>query len=253
MKDPAFLFYPNDWLGGTMGMTFEQKGAYMELLMLQFNRGHMTSHMIAHILGQNAGQIWDMIKDKFEQDENGLFYNRRLDEEQNKRKAYSESRRNNITGKNQHSNKEKKDVNNNQHMIGHMTSHMENENINENINEISIENKEEEHEQISILTFDEFWELYDKKVGDKTKLRKKFETIKEADRAKIIEHVPLYKAATPEKKYRKDPQTYINNKSWNDEIIQSNGNSRKDYSAIPNEQKQHELAAVVYKHFGSGQ
>ena len=44
-KDPAFLFYPNDWLGGTMGMTFEEKGAYMELLMMQFNRGHMTSHM----------------------------------------------------------------------------------------------------------------------------------------------------------------------------------------------------------------
>jgi uncharacterized protein YdaU (DUF1376 family) len=37
-KDPAFLFYPTDWLGGTMGMTFEQKGAYMNFLMLQFNK-----------------------------------------------------------------------------------------------------------------------------------------------------------------------------------------------------------------------
>jgi len=36
-KDPAFLFYPNDYIGGTMGMTFEEKGAYIELLMLQFN------------------------------------------------------------------------------------------------------------------------------------------------------------------------------------------------------------------------
>jgi hypothetical protein len=53
-KDPAFLFYPNDWIGGTMGMTFEEKGAYMELLMMQFNRGHMTSHMIA----QTVGQLW---------------------------------------------------------------------------------------------------------------------------------------------------------------------------------------------------
>ena len=25
-KDPAFLFYPGDWLGGTMGMTLEEKG-----------------------------------------------------------------------------------------------------------------------------------------------------------------------------------------------------------------------------------
>ena len=32
-KDPAFLFYPNDYLGGTMGMTFEMKGAYIDLLI----------------------------------------------------------------------------------------------------------------------------------------------------------------------------------------------------------------------------
>jgi len=31
------------------------------------------------------------------------------------------------------------------------------------------------------------------------------------------------------------------------------GDSRKNHSAIPDEQKQHQLAAVVYKHFGSGQ
>ena len=119
-KDPAFLFYPNDWLGGTMGMTFEEKGAYMELLMMQFNRGHMTSHMI----GQTIGQLWVNIEDKFEVDEKGLYYNARLQEEQIKRKRFTESRRNNISGKNQYSKPVKK--------VGHMTSHMENENINEN-------------------------------------------------------------------------------------------------------------------------
>ena len=56
-KDPAFLFYPNDYIGGTMGMTFEEKGAYIELLMLQFNRGHMDGHMIGHCVGQ----IWERI------------------------------------------------------------------------------------------------------------------------------------------------------------------------------------------------
>jgi len=70
-KDPAFLFYPNDWIGGTMGMTFEEKGAYMELLMMQFNRGHMTTHMI----GQTVGQLWVNIKDKFVQDKDGKWYN----------------------------------------------------------------------------------------------------------------------------------------------------------------------------------
>lgn len=119
-KDPAFLFYPNDWLGGTIGMTFEEKGAYMELLMMQFNRGHMTTHMI----GQVVGQIWDNIQHKFAQDEKGLWYNERLDIEKDRRKAFTESRRNNIKGTNQYTKKE--DKNN-----GHMTSHMENENRNE--------------------------------------------------------------------------------------------------------------------------
>lgn len=120
-KDPAFLFYPNDWIGGTMGMTFEEKGAYMELLMMQFNRGHMTSHMI----GQVVGQMWDKIKHKFAQDDKNLWFNERLDIEIQKRKNYTKSRRNNISGKNQYTKNDKID-------IGHMTSHMENVNENEN-------------------------------------------------------------------------------------------------------------------------
>jgi uncharacterized protein YdaU (DUF1376 family) len=124
MKDPAFLFYPGDWLGGTIGMSFEEKGAYMELLMMQFTRGHMTSHMI----GQTVGQLWVKLQDKFIQDENGLWYNVRLDIEKEKRKNFVTSRKNNKEGKNQH-NKEGKEV-------GHMTSHMENEN--KDVNVISI-------------------------------------------------------------------------------------------------------------------
>ncbi len=129
-KDPAFLFYPGDWLGGTMGMTFEEKGAYITLLMLQFNRGHMTSHMI----GQTVGQLWDSLKDKFEIDSQGLYYNARLQDEIQKRKAFTESRRNNISGNNQYSKKEEIKTG---HMGGHMTSHMEDED--ENV----IDNKEE--------------------------------------------------------------------------------------------------------------
>ena len=120
-KDPAFLFYPNDYIGGTMGMTLEEKGAYIELLMLQFNRGHMTKHMI----GQTIGQLWDKISDKFEKDQNGLYFNRRLEEEQEKRKNYTKSRKNNILGINQYTKKS-------ENQLGHMTSHMENVNENKN-------------------------------------------------------------------------------------------------------------------------
>lgn len=113
-KDPAFLFYPGDWLGGTMGMSLTQKGAYFHLLMVQFNNGHMTEDMIRH----EVGHIWDKIKHKFLKDEDGLWYNKRLKDEKEKRIKYAESRKNNKNGKNQH----KKN--------GHMTYHMENENYN---------------------------------------------------------------------------------------------------------------------------
>jgi len=117
-KDPALLWYPGDWLSGTHGMTLEEKGAYMELLMMQFNRGHMTEHMV----GQVIGQLWGQVKHKFIKDDGGLWYNVRLDEEKNKRKVFTDSRKNNLTGKNQY----KKE--------GHMSNHMENENENRNKN-----------------------------------------------------------------------------------------------------------------------
>jgi len=131
-KDPAFLFYPNDWIGGTMGMTFEEKGAYIDLLMMQFNRGHMTTDMVAHMLGHNFGQIWVKLKDKFQQDSEGLWFNARLEEEKKRRQNYAKSRRNNLSGKNQWSKSKGKKGG---HKDGHMTTHMENENENENINE----------------------------------------------------------------------------------------------------------------------
>ena len=123
-KDPAFLFYPGDYVSGTMGMTFEEKGAYMDLLMLQFNRGHMNTHMIQH----TVGHLWEQVKCKFIQDKEGLWYNVRLDVEKDKRKTFTESRRNNMKPKN----KPKEDAPYETHMQPHMDYHMENVNENEN-------------------------------------------------------------------------------------------------------------------------
>jgi uncharacterized protein YdaU (DUF1376 family) len=123
-KDPAFLFYPGDYVSGTMGMTFEEKGAYMDLLMLQFNRGHMNTHMIQH----TVGHLWEQVKCKFIQDKEGLWYNIRLDVEKGKRKTFTESRRNNMKPKEKPSYEPPYET----HMQHHMESHMEN--VNENIN-----------------------------------------------------------------------------------------------------------------------
>ena len=205
-KDPAFLFYPNDYIGGTMGMTFEEKGAYIEILMLQFNRGHMTSHMI----GQLVGQLWESIKCKFVQDEQGLWYNIRLDQEKDKRMSFTQSRRNNIKGLNQHT-------------IGHMTSHMEDENedVNRNINKVKI---------IDTL-FEQFWDLYDYKKS-RDKAEKAWKTLNQEEKALALQHAPVYAQSTPDKQFRKHPTTYLNNKSFNDEIIERTISTKLSYAEL---------------------
>lgn len=69
------------------------------------------------------------------------------------------------------------------------------------------------------IAFSDFWILYDKKVGEKNKLEKKWLKLSDDDRTKIMQHIPKYKLSQPEKQYRKNPETYLNNKAWNDEII----------------------------------
>jgi uncharacterized protein YdaU (DUF1376 family) len=147
-KDPAFLFYPGDYVSGTMGMTFEEKGAYMDLLMLQFNRGHMNTHMIQH----TVGHLWDQVKCKFIQDDEGLWYNVRLDIEKEKRKTFTESRRNNIKPKDKPSYEPPYEI----HMNTHMEPHMENENI--NINKDKIDNK-------SKCSFEQVYEYMSLRIG----------------------------------------------------------------------------------------
>jgi len=95
-KDPAFLFYPGDWILGTMHMTLIEKGAYMELLMLQFSQDKFTLAYAKHMLGGSFELVWPAIENKFKTD--GKFYwNVRLKEEKEKRKRFTESRKANAS------------------------------------------------------------------------------------------------------------------------------------------------------------
>jgi len=64
-----------------------------------------------------------------------------------------------------------------------------------------------------------FWDLYDKKIGSIDKLKKKWASLKNIEREAIIEYIPKYKSVQPIKQYRKNPETFFNNKSWNDELV----------------------------------
>lgn len=93
-----------------------------------------------------------------------------------------------------------------------------NVNVNDNVNDIPADSGVKE-----IYSFDDFWNDYDKKRGDKVKLSRKWGKIPDKDKLKIKEYIPRYKAAQPDKQFRKDPGTFLNNKGWEDEIIQKGG------------------------------
>jgi uncharacterized protein YdaU (DUF1376 family) len=120
-KDPAFLFYPNDFDCKTKFFTDEQVGIYLRLLIAQFQYGRLSEKQVKYICKTYDKDI--MLK--FDVDENGLYYNERLESEIHKRKKYSESRKNN---------RNKKNNNISESYDNHMTTHMENENENENEN-----------------------------------------------------------------------------------------------------------------------
>ena len=77
-----------------------------------------------------------------------------------------------------------------------------------------------------VYPFEEFWNDYEKKVGKKDKLIPKWRKLSDADKINIKAYIPLYKTAQPDKKYRKNPETFLNNKSWDDEIISNNDDKR---------------------------
>jgi hypothetical protein len=203
-KDPAVLFYTSDFLSGTFTMTNEQVGKYIRLLCLQHQKGKLTEKDMLSICKAYDFEIWD----KFIKD-GDTFYNERMYNETIRRQKFSESRRNNAKSpKNDSTSKA-------------YAQHMETET--ETINETIIEDVN--------IAFDWFWNDYDKKVGDKTKLKKKWNKLSDEERQNAMNYIELYKQAVPDKQFRKNPETFLNNKSWNDEIIKSTTNNYSKVAA----------------------
>lgn len=191
-KDPAVLFYTSDFLSGTFTMDNEQVGKYIRLLCLQHQKGKLSEKDMLSICKAYDNEIWDKFKI-----EDGLYYNDRMYNETIRRQKFSESRRNNAKSTKKESTSEA--------YAQHMETETENITItiNENIN----------------IDFEWFWNDYDKKIGDKQKLKKKWNKLTDEERQNAMNYLDLYKQSVPDKQFRKNPETFLNNKSWNDEII----------------------------------
>lgn len=94
-KDPAFLFYPGDWITGTMTLSRFLKGCYMDMLIAQFNSGPLSLEEIKTVLGSDFGTAWPSLQKKFKA-ENGLFFNERLEVEKAKRADFQQHQRDRV-------------------------------------------------------------------------------------------------------------------------------------------------------------
>ena len=74
--------------------------------------------------------------------------------------------------------------------------------------------------------FSDWWDLYDKKI-DRGKCEKKWQKLTDEERRACIAATPAYVASTPDLQFRRHPMTYLNNKSWENQIIPRNNGTNK--------------------------
>lgn len=94
-KDPAFLFYPGDFLTGCAFLSKEDRGRYITVLCLLHQHGRLDKESFEKAIGLPIGLVSVKLMQKFSLDENGLYFNARLEEEIAARAKFTESRRNN--------------------------------------------------------------------------------------------------------------------------------------------------------------
>lgn len=83
-KDPAILFYSQDFLTGVADLTMQERGQYITLLCLQHAKGKLTQRMIQIAVPD----VSEYVLIKFEQDEDGNYINQRLSDETEKRQSF---------------------------------------------------------------------------------------------------------------------------------------------------------------------
>lgn len=88
-KDPAFLFYPGDWQGGTVTMSRHLKGCYIDLLVAEFNSGPLSLEEIKTVLGTDFA-AWGSLSKKFKTTDDGRFFNEKLESEKAKRATFTQ-------------------------------------------------------------------------------------------------------------------------------------------------------------------
>jgi len=99
------------------------------------------------------------------------------------------------------------------------------------------------------ISFDEFWNLYDKKVN-RSKCEKKWNALSDNERVAVMGHLPRYVPSTPDKQFRKNPITYLNNRGWEDEVLKTTEQLIKEENKIAEEKKMTTIICPNHSEYG---
>lgn len=199
-KDPAFLFYPSDFMIGTAFFSHEQRGKYISLLCYQHQLGHLTEQQMVDVCGGKD----EMIFKKFRMDKKGCFFNEKLEFEKKRRSNFVRSRvKSRSYGKQRTCD-----------VRGSYVERMETETVTE-----TISNKTQKTKAVYTDEFEKIWSQYPSPVGKKDAFRfYKITVATDQDRVDIWTALNNYKSSERVSNgYKQDGDRWFRN--WKDWII----------------------------------
>lgn len=215
---PYFKFYSSEWSDGDITLlSYKIQGVFINICSYYWSREcNLEYKKFQKRFKNSKSEIKTLLDDEILFIENGYLRISFLDQQWHDRGAIIEKNRANGAkgGRPKKNPNETQTKPNGLFLANPNESHID-------------KTREEEITQPSVLTFKHFWNIYDKKTS-RAKAEKKYDKIKEADRQIIKDTLPGYIESTPDKKFRKDVCTYLNNESWNDEIIATSDNAQNE-------------------------
>ena len=227
---PYIDLYVGDWIKDCSILSCEAEGAWLRIIMKLHSKGKQSAIKIPSKSLQN---LWSVNEDKMnlilkELELNEIceisyhtgfieFISRRFSKERKLSEIRSKARKEGY-GRKKELSKPLQIKNKN---LQNTDIDIDIDNDNDIINDIDIDIIND-----IIPSFSDFWNLYDYKKG-KPKAEKLWNKILQKEKELILIYLPDYLRSTPDKKFRKHPATYLSNRSWEDEITETNNNKNE--------------------------
>ena len=199
-----FKFYPDKYLGGTAGFSFDMHGAYIIMLIQQWESGPFSAELAI----KKTGKLWDKISFKFEKTEAG-YVNIRMAEESSHKREIAEIRRKAVLSRYKCTTNEGTNV---LQSVSDSVSVSDSSSVFNSSLNIKKEKNIKKEDIINIYNF------YPKKVGYGAALKEIEKAIKKITPEELLEKVKIYSESVKnkEKQYIPNPSTWFHQERWKD-------------------------------------